>query len=190
MIYNEKQKTWTKWQSEVDISQRRYADTNDQQWWWGASINVIMQWNHNIIIYQCWKWSNWAKLITQNMMWSALNQRWLIGGKRSHKYNEVNFFSSTQNRWKGGTFDEKRETKLLSMWCNIARLCWKSIRGNFLIDYLSIGQWSTIDNKEWWGSYSTTFMFNTPRATTRKGGLILYSPIGQTILGLVSDNTR
>jgi hypothetical protein len=49
--------------------------------------------------------------------------------------------------------------------------------------------WSTIDNKEWWGSYSSTVMFNTPRATTRRGGLILNSPIGQTTLGSVSDNT-
>ena len=90
---------------------------------------------------------------------------------------------------KRSTFDEKSITKLLSMWCNIARLCCKSIRGSFLIDYLSIVQWSTIDNKEWWGSYSSTVMFNTPRATTRRGGLILNSPLGQTTLGSVSDNT-
>ncbi len=107
MIYNKKQKSSTKWQSEVEISKRKYVDKKDQQWWWGALINAIMQWNHNIIIYQCWKWSNWAKLIAQNMMWSALNQRWLIGGNRSHEYNEVNFFSSTQNRWKGGHLTRK-----------------------------------------------------------------------------------
>ena len=65
----------------------------------------------------------------------------------------------------------------------------KTIRRRFLINYLSIVQRSTIDNKEWWRSYSTTGMFNTPRATTRKGGLILYSSIGQTTLRSVSDNT-
>ena len=36
-------------------------------------------------------------------------------GKISHKYNEVNFFSSSQNSEEGGTIDEKSETKLLSM---------------------------------------------------------------------------
>ena len=35
---------------------------------------------------------------------------------------------------------------------NIDRLCCKSFRRD-PIDYLSIGQWSIIDNKEWEGSY-------------------------------------
>ena len=113
--------------------------------------------------------------------------QWMITHCGKIRWSESSRRPKTGKR--GGTIDEKSKTKLLSMWCNIARLCCKSIRRCFLIDYLSIGQWSTIDNKEWWGSYSTTFMFNTPRATTRKGGLILYSPIGQTTLGSVSDNT-
>ena len=67
--------------------------------------------------------------------------------------------SPKMQKW--GTNNEKNEqTELLSMILNIARLCCKSIRRSFHTDYLSIGQWATIDNKEWWGS-RTTNMFNT-----------------------------
>jgi hypothetical protein len=52
-------------------------------------------------------------------------------GKRSLKYIEVNFFSSSKNKSKGVTFDEKSKSKLLSMFGNIARLCWKSTRRDF-----------------------------------------------------------
>ncbi len=31
--------------------------------------------------------------------------------------------------------------------------CVATLSDKYPIDYLSIGQWSTIDNKEWWGSY-------------------------------------
>ena len=66
--------TKTKWRSEVKISKRKYVVTNEKQWWWATSINNIMQWNHNIIIYQCSNWNNWAKLISQNVMWCAITQ--------------------------------------------------------------------------------------------------------------------
>ena len=52
-------------------------------------------------------------------------------GKRSQKYNEVNFFSSSKNRVKGGRLTRKANSKLLSMFGNIARLCWKSTRRDF-----------------------------------------------------------
>ena len=66
------------------------------------------------------------------------------------RWNEVNkcLFSPSM-----GGLVARKEKKLLSMRCNIDRLCWKSIRGSVLIHYLSIGQWATIDNEEWWGSY-------------------------------------
>ena len=73
----QKQKSWwpanevTKWDQN---QQRTYVVTNGKQWWWATSINIIVQWNHNIIIYQCWNWSNWAKLISQNVMWCAITQ--------------------------------------------------------------------------------------------------------------------
>ena len=34
-------------------------------------------------------------------------------GKKGHKNNEVNFFSSSQNSKEGGTIDEKSETKII-----------------------------------------------------------------------------
>ena len=40
-------------------------------------------------------------------------------GKTSHKCSEVNFFSSSQNRGKGGLSTTKTERNLLSMLCNI-----------------------------------------------------------------------
>ena len=72
----QQQKSWpaTKWRSGIKISKRKYVVTNEKQWWWATSINIITQWNHNIIIYQCWNWSNWAKLISQNVMWCAITQ--------------------------------------------------------------------------------------------------------------------
>ena len=49
-------------------NKRKYIDTNGKQWEWDTSINIIMQWNRKIIMYQCWNWSNWAKRILQNVM--------------------------------------------------------------------------------------------------------------------------
>ena len=80
----QKQKSWpaTKWRSEIKISKWKYVVTNDKQWLWATSINIIVQWNHNKIIYQCWNWSNWAKLINQNVMWSAITQWSTIAEKQ------------------------------------------------------------------------------------------------------------
>ena len=91
----------TKW--EVKISKRKYVDKNEKQWWWGASINIIMRWNHNIIIYQCWKWSYRAKLINQNMMWSGINQWSLI----VEKYDEVNLLVVPKQGKGGGLMTRK-----------------------------------------------------------------------------------
>ena len=75
----QKQKSWsqtnTKWRSEVKSSKRKYVVANEKQWWWATSINNIMQWYHNILMYQCSNWNNWANLIRQKVMWSA-NTHW------------------------------------------------------------------------------------------------------------------
>ena len=88
----QKQKSWptTKWQSEVKISKKKYVVTNEKQWWWVTSKNNIMLWNNNIIIYQCWNWSNWAKLISPNVMWlQTLFNRLLRKVKSCPQWSEV-----------------------------------------------------------------------------------------------------
>jgi hypothetical protein len=81
-------------------------------------------------------------------------------GKISHKYNEVNFFtSSNREQQSRGTWSEKRKGKQNQSYCQwyiTLTICVVSLSESFPIDYLSNGQWSIIDNKEWEGSYTNT----------------------------------
>ena len=112
----------TKWRSEA-------RGNMSSQWWWAASINIIMEWNHNIIIYQCWNWSNWEELVSRNAMWcgstSAESQ------VMTAKWSQVKSFSQSQKIDKEGLSTRKVKNRNIVNDINIARLCWKSTRRKF-----------------------------------------------------------
>ena len=109
---------------EVKISEGKYVATNDKQWWWAGSINIIMQWNHNILIYQCWKWSNWAKLITRNVMWREFNQWSIIAERQIVSAAKWNRSRRPKIERKGGTNNEEREEPHDHSECNAFNCNW------------------------------------------------------------------
>ena len=134
---HQKQKSWsarnTKWRREIKISKRKCVVIKEKQWWGAASINIIMEWNHNIIIYQCWNWSNWEELVSRNAMWCAITQ-WSTSAESqvmAAKWSQVKSFSQSQKIDKEGLSTRKVKNRNIVNDINIARLWWKSTRRKF-----------------------------------------------------------
>ena len=99
---------------------------------------------------QRWNLSTWAQT---NILSFSLN----TNDFNEFVVHEVRVPRLKSFRQSGGDLkrEEKRKEKEQSycQWYITLTDCVATLSDEYPIDYLSIGQWSTIDNKEWWGSY-------------------------------------